>query len=176
MGFDTQMFSPTMADKSPFAQTFIVISTSFVALVSGFLLGVYSARGYLITPEFYRESRANYDDPVDSDETDVDEDDLIMDHAPNWANGEEADRKQGLRVTSAGAKKGAAGEKKSKKQDVVREKTEEGPKIEDTGEECKLVLVVRTDLGMTKGEYHKNRRGHSGEEDREQDSPSATPS
>jgi PTH2 family peptidyl-tRNA hydrolase len=46
-----------------------------------------------------------------------------MDHAPNWANGREADRKQGL----------------------VAEK----PK--DTGEECKLVLVVRTDLGMTKG-------------------------
>lgn len=154
MGFDTQFFAPTMADKSPYAQTLIVISTSFVALLSGFLLGVYSARGYLITPEFYRESRANYDDPVDSDETDVDEDELLMDHAPNWANGEEADRRQGLRATAAGAKKqgakGAAAVKAVKKEE--EDKEEQGPAVQDTGEECKLVLVVRTDLGMTKGE------------------------
>lgn len=153
MGIDTQFFSPSMADKSPYAQTLIVISTSFVALMSGFLLGVYSARGYLITPEFYKESRANYDDPVDSDETDVDEDDLVMDHAPNWANGEEADRKQGLRATAAGVKKGAAGS--SAKNKAAAEDAPKGPTVEDTGEECKLVLVVRTDLGMTKGERAK---------------------
>lgn len=28
---------------------------------------------------------------------------------------------------------------------------EERNEVEDSGEECKLVLVVRTDLGMTKG-------------------------
>lgn len=151
MGFDTQFFAPTMADKSPYAQTLIVISTSFVALLSGFLLGVYSARGYLITPEFYKESRANYDDPVDSDETDVDEDELLMDHAPNWANGEEADRRQGLRVTAAGAKKGAKGAAAAAAAAAAKEDKDEGPAMQDTGEECKLVLVVRTDLGMTKG-------------------------
>lgn len=160
MGIDTQFFSPSMADKSPYAQTLIVISTSFVALMSGFLLGVYSARGYLITPEFYKESRANYDDPVDSDETDVDEDDLVMDHAPNWANGEEADRRQGLRATAAGVKKGAAGSSAKNKAAAAAAAAEDAPKgptVEDTGEECKLVLVVRTDLGMTKGERAKRK-------------------
>lgn len=168
MGFDPQSFTPSMADKSSNTQTLIVISTSFVALLTGFLLGVYSARGYLITPEFYKESRANYDDPVDSDETDVDEDDLVMDHAPNWANGEEADRRQGLRATAAGVKKGAlSGGKKGVGAAAAAaaaaggEDTPEGPMVEDTGEECKLVLVVRTDLGMTKGEHAKSLSDHN---------------
>ncbi|KAH8769924.1 peptidyl-tRNA hydrolase PTH2-domain-containing protein [Diaporthe sp. PMI_573] len=121
--------------------TLVVISTSVVALLTGFLLGIYSIQGYIITPEFAKQSRANYDDPVDSDETDIDEDDTQMDHAPNWANGEEADRKQGLRYT--GNDKSKAGKKSSKAGSV--------PSVEDTGEECKLILVVRTDLGMTKG-------------------------
>lgn len=64
-----------------------------------------------------------------------------MDHAPNWANGVEADRKQGLRVTDNDKPKK---ESKSSKAGFV-------PSVEDTGEECKLILVVRTDLGMTKG-------------------------
>lgn len=121
--------------------TLVVISTSVVALVTGFLLGIYSIQGYIITPEFAKQSRANYEDPVDSDETDIDEDETHMDHAPNWANGEEADRKQGLRYT--GKDKSKADSKKSKAGPV--------PSVEDTGEECKLILVVRTDLGMTKG-------------------------
>lgn len=121
--------------------TLVVISTSVVALVTGFLLGIYSIQGYIITPEFAKQSRANYEDPVDSDETDIDEDETHMDHAPNWANGEEADRKQGLRYTGNGKSK--AGSNRSKAGAV--------PSLEDTGEECKLILVVRTDLGMTKG-------------------------
>lgn len=131
-----------MSDKSA---SVVVITTSIVALISGFLLGVYSVRGYLISPELHAESRANYDDPVDSDETDIDEEDTVLDHAPNWANGEDADRKQGLRATAAGKAAGKGDKKKT------GEETPTGPTIEDTGEECKLVLVVRTDLGMTKG-------------------------
>jgi peptidyl-tRNA hydrolase, PTH2 family len=126
--------------------TLVVISTSVVALVTGFLLGIYSIQGYIITPEFAKQSRANYEDPVDSDETDIDEDDTHMDHAPNWANGEEADRKQGLRFT--GNDKSKTDKKASSRPGVL-------PSVEDTGEECKLILVVRTDLGMTKG-----RRAH----------------
>lgn len=121
--------------------TLVVISTSVVALLTGFLLGIYSIQGYIITPEFAKQSRANYEDPVDSDETDIDEEDTHMDHAPNWANGVEADRKQGLRVT---------GDEKPKKE-VKKLKAGFLPSVEDTGEECKLILVVRTDLGMTKG-------------------------
>lgn len=132
------------------ASTLVVMTTSIVALISGFMLGVYSIKGYLISPELSKESRANYEDPVDSDETDIDEDATVLDHAPNWANGEEADRKQGLRM-----RKGASDDsKKTKtKQLAGSEEASKGPSVEDTGEECKLVLVVRTDLGMTKGEY-----------------------
>lgn len=123
--------------------TLVVLTTSFVALFTGYMLGIYTVRGYIVSPELHKEARANYDDPVDSDETDIDEDETVLDHAPNWANGEEADRKQGLRVAAAESEKN-----KKKKSD---EKTEDGPTVQDTGEECKLVLVVRTDLGMTKG-------------------------
>lgn len=119
----------------------MVISTSVVALLTGFLLGIYSIQGYIITPEFAKQSRANYEDPVDSDETDIDEEETHLDHAPNWANGKEADRRQGLRYTGKDDSK--KGSKKSKADSV--------PSVEDTGEECKLILVVRTDLGMTKG-------------------------
>lgn len=138
-----------MADDSG-SQTVIVLTTSIVTLISGFLLGVYSVRGYLISPELYQESRANYEDPLDSDETDIEEEEMLLDHAPNWANGEEADRKQGLRATAAAAAAAAKGGKKPKK---TGDETPTGPTVEDTGEECKLVLVVRTDLGMTKGEH-----------------------
>lgn len=133
-------------------QTVVVLTTSIVTLISGFLLGVYSVRGYLISPEMHQESRANYEDPLDSDETDIEEGEMPLDHAPNWANGEEADRKQGLRATAAAAAAAAAqGRKKPKK--TTGDETPTGPTVEDTGEECKLVLVVRTDLGMTKGKH-----------------------
>ncbi|KAL1850699.1 hypothetical protein Daus18300_012842 [Diaporthe australafricana] len=121
--------------------TLVVITTSVVALLTGFLLGIYSIQGYILTPEFAKQSRANYEDPVDSDETDIDEDETHLDHAPNWANGEEADRKQGLRYL------GKDNDKKSSK----KSEPEGAPSVEDNGEECKLILVVRTDLGMTKG-------------------------
>lgn len=132
------------------SDTLVVISTSVVALISGFLLGVYSIRGYLISPELQKEARANYDDPVDSDETDIDEDGPVLDHAPNWVNGEAADRSQGLRVTAAGKNKKS---RDAGNVDTDEEETTHGSTVEDTGEECKLVLVVRTDLGMTKGEF-----------------------
>ncbi|KAK1727175.1 hypothetical protein CaCOL14_000833 [Colletotrichum acutatum] len=123
-------------------QTAVVLSTSIVALMTGFLLGVYSIRGYLISPELRSEARANFDDPVESEESDIDEDDTVLDHAPNWANGLDADRRDGLRQ-----RKGNASEKpaSSKKPNPA------GTPLVDNNEECKLVLVVRTDLGMTKG-------------------------
>ncbi|ROW03684.1 hypothetical protein VMCG_05404 [Cytospora schulzeri] len=126
-----------MSDRETSITTLVVITTSIVTFLSGFMLGVYSIRGYLISPELHKESRANYDDPVDSDETDIDEDETVLDHAPNWANGEEADHKQGLRQNPKDKEK--------------TRKAERLAPVEDTGEECKMVLVVRSDLGMTKG-------------------------
>ncbi|KID90594.1 peptidyl-tRNA hydrolase 2, partial [Metarhizium majus ARSEF 297] len=115
-------------------QTGIILTTSLAAFISGWLFGVFTTRGYLISPALAEERHRNLHDPVESDESDIDEDDTILDHAPNWANGAAADRKQGLR---ANARVGGMTERQTL--DV------------DSNEECKLVLVVRTDLGMTKG-------------------------
>ncbi|CRK23710.1 hypothetical protein BN1708_013772, partial [Verticillium longisporum] len=114
----------------------LILTTSAVTFLSGFALGVFAIRGYVISPALKAERRGNLRDPVESDESDIDEDDTILDHAPNWANGEAADRRDGLR-------------QEEKKKD---EKKAKAVPIADAGkEECKLVLVVRTDLGMTKG-------------------------
>ncbi|KAL1881127.1 hypothetical protein VTK73DRAFT_4804 [Phialemonium thermophilum] len=123
-----------MAERPAFMPSPAFISSSIAAFISGFMLGVYSIRGYLISPALAAERRANLDDPVESEESDIDEADTILDHAPNWENAEEADRKQGLRVGSR------------RKTTVMS-----APVSFNTDEECKLVLVVRTDLGMTKG-------------------------
>ncbi|KAF4817914.1 Peptidyl-tRNA hydrolase 2 [Colletotrichum siamense] len=119
-------------------QSAAVITTTLVAFLSGFMLGVYTIRGYLISPELRAEARANKEDPIESEESDIDEDDTILDHAPNWSNAEAADVRDGLRQRNTA-------EKKAKKPNP-----EKAP-LADSNEECKLVLVVRTDLGMTKG-------------------------
>ncbi|KAJ4144632.1 hypothetical protein LMH87_003507 [Akanthomyces muscarius] len=114
----------------PYDNTTVAITTALTTFVTGYVFGLYTSRGYLISPALQAERRGNFQDPVESEESDVDEDDSLLDHAPNWTNGEDADVKQGLRFS---ADKAAA------------------PKLKLTNEECKLVLVVRTDLGMTKG-------------------------
>ncbi|OLN91949.1 Peptidyl-tRNA hydrolase 2 [Colletotrichum chlorophyti] len=124
-------------------QAAVVISTSIVALFSGFMLGVYSIRGYLISPELRAEARAKYEDPVESEESDIDENDTILDHAPNWSNAEAADRRDGLRQRQP-----ASSEKKTSS---GKPNPDAAPLVDSSKEECKLVLVVRTDLGMTKG-------------------------
>ncbi|KAM3498431.1 hypothetical protein MY10362_008246 [Beauveria mimosiformis] len=112
--------------------TTVAITTALTTFVTGYIFGLYATRGYLFSPALQAERRANRDDPVESEESDVDEDDSLLDHAPNWSNAEDADVKQGLRFGAAAAAATA-------------------PKLKLTNEECKLVLVVRTDLGMTKG-------------------------
>lgn len=126
-----RLTSIKMSDRQT---TTVLISSTLVAFLSGFMFGVYSIRGYLISPMLAQERRANREDPVESEESDIDEDDTILDHAPNWTNGEEADRRQGLRAPARAAAPAAPAEP-----------------VVDATEECKLVLVVRTDLGMTKG-------------------------
>ena len=110
-------------------QTGIILTTALVTFITGFAFGVFTQRGYLISPDLVQERKRNLSDPIESDESEVDEDDSLLDHAPNWANGEAADRKQGLKTVQRPSP----------------------PQMKDSGEECKLVLVVRTDLGMTKG-------------------------
>ena len=135
----------------------LVIGTSLAAFVTGFALGVYSIRGWiLVSPELADERRRNLHDPVESDESDVEvAGDAALDHAPNWANGFEADRRDGLRVRGSGGDPGAAG-KKGKKNKNGANRVPQDALVDtsaDSNEECKLVLVVRTDLGMTKGTF-----------------------
>lgn len=159
-----------------------LITTSLVAFFSGFGLGIYSIRGYIIPPSLATARRQRLNDPVESEEEDVDEDDTILDHAPNWANGAEADRKQGLRVVEAEPEADEGRKKNKKRRKAAENKSEPEPEPEvdeaeagarsargeaeaayprqtavnpgsNPNEECKLVLVVRTDLGMTKGEF-----------------------
>jgi peptidyl-tRNA hydrolase, PTH2 family len=132
----------------------MVVTTSLVALVSGFLLGVYAIRGYVISPELKKEREGKWTDPVESEESDIDEDDTILDHAPNWTNGEEADRRQGLRASVSSGSGGSSGKPTSAPVPASASASAAGKLAAPKGnEECKLVLVVRTDLGMTKGIY-----------------------
>ncbi|KAI1311100.1 PTH2-domain-containing protein [Xylaria venustula] len=140
-----------------------LITTSLVAFFSGFALGIYSIRGYIVPPSLTSARKKRLNDPVESEESDVDEDDTILDHAPNWANGAEADKRQGLRVTEEDATRKKEKSKQKQKGDEAeprnarREADAAHPRQAavnpgtNPNEECKLVLVVRTDLGMTKG-------------------------
>ena len=148
----------------------LMLGTSIAAFVTGFMLGVYSIRGYLlVSPELADERRRNLSDPIESDESDVEIDDhdpvaAGLDHAPNWANGLEADRRDGLRMRDPAKKKGRK-TKSAATAGLALLSGGAGDTLVDTSapaaaaaagnvdEECKLVLVVRTDLGMTKGMY-----------------------
>jgi PTH2 family peptidyl-tRNA hydrolase len=125
-----------MADRAPLTSTALLISTALLSLITGYMLGIGSSLGLFPNPFFQssearaaskRTKTSNYDDEEESSEEEVDG--ILLDHAPNWANGEAADVRDGLKV----------------------KKKEERPEWENSTEECKLVLVVRTDLGMTKG-------------------------
>jgi PTH2 family peptidyl-tRNA hydrolase len=120
----------------------LLIGTAIIAGVSGYMIGIASSLGLLPNPfaakEPMRRGVDNYDDEEESEAEDIDS--SILDHAPNWANGVEADKRDGLRATTAKEAEG-------KKEEVAK------TAWEGSSEECKLVLVVRTDLGMTKGSF-----------------------
>jgi hypothetical protein len=129
----------TMADlRAPPTPLAMIIGTAIIAAVSGYMIGIASSLGFIPIPFMPKTAamRTPYDDEEESEEEDIDA--SILDHAPNWANGFEADKRDGLRATASATKK----EKKITAKETV---------IEDIGEPCKMVLVVRTDLGMTKG-------------------------
>ena len=121
----------------------LLIGTAIIAGISGYMIGIASSLGFFPIPFLPRAPAvrgiSNYDDEEESEEEEVDA--TILDHAPNWTNGFEADKRDGLRATAATGK----AKPETKKEVAVK------PAWEDSNEECKLILVVRTDLGMTKG-------------------------
>lgn len=130
-----------MADRAPPTPLAMLIGTAIIAGVSGYMIGIASSLGFFPIPFMPKASKprgiANYDSEEESAEEDIDE--TILDHAPNWGNGLEADKRDGLRATAA--------TRSTAKESRTKHDWEDSTK----GEECKLVLVVRTDLGMTKG-------------------------
>jgi PTH2 family peptidyl-tRNA hydrolase len=123
-----------MADRLP-TPTATLIGTTLLSLATGYVFGHLIGNPFAAAPPPAPKSRADtshYDDEEESSEEEID-DGVVIDHAPNWANGAEADRREGLRASARAAEEGGV--------------TADW----DLGEECKMVLVVRTDLGMTKG-------------------------
>lgn len=102
------------------------------------MFGIASSLGFFPIPFMPKAAKprgvAYYDDEEESEDEDIDE--AILDHAPNWSNGLAADKRDGL----------SAAARPDKKPEVL-----EKAAWEEGTEECKLILVVRTDLGMTKG-------------------------
>merc|ERR1712144_70018 len=136
-----------MADRAPPTPVAMIIGTALIAGISGSLFGIGSGLGLFPNPFVTKEARkrgiSNYDDEEESEEEDIDA--SVLDHAPNWSNGFEADKRDGLRATSAAKVKQEPGIKKEGMDSIPEVKKE------DVKQECKMVLVVRTDLGMTKG-------------------------
>jgi PTH2 family peptidyl-tRNA hydrolase len=135
-----------MADRAPPSPVAMLIGTAIISIVTGYMIGIASSLGFLPipfataqTPPGVKKSRTSgYDDEEESSEEEIEGG--LLDHAPNWANGEAADRRDGLRVAE-----------KPKVVDLTDAARAEKPGFANNSEECKLVLVVRTDLGMTKG-------------------------
>ncbi|KAG4417914.1 hypothetical protein IFR04_008968 [Cadophora malorum] len=143
-----------MADRAPPTPVAMIIGTALIAGISGYLFGIGSGLGLFPNPFVAKEARkrgiSNYDDEEESEEEDIDA--SVLDHAPNWSNGFEADKRDGLRATSAAKVKQELGIKREGMDSIPEVKKQEAKQeLEDANEECKMVLVVRTDLGMTKG-------------------------
>lgn len=126
--------------------TAMLVGTAIIAAISGYMIGIASSLGFLPIPFAPRISQsadntparrdANYHDEAESSEEEVE--DSNLDHAPNWAQGLEADRRDGL---------------SAKKIQRADEREKQEWELVDSNEECKMVLVVRADLGMTKGTF-----------------------
>ena len=146
-----------MADRPPPSLLATIVATAVLAGISGYMIGIASSLGFLPIP-FSSASRpqktgktAGYDNEEESSEEEIDGDESALDHAPNWS-GSAVDAAGG--ATGEIRRRGGLGQGPKKKVDEKKQEESKLVKeeaVKDTGEECKLVLVVRTDLGMTKG-------------------------
>ena len=93
-----------MADRTPPTPFAMLIGTAIISLITGYMIGIGSSLGFLPIPFTQsatssgpRTKTSNYDNEEESSEEEVE--DVLLDHAPNWANGEAADRRDGLRIS-----------------------------------------------------------------------------
>lgn len=143
-----------MSERAPPTAMAMLIGTAIIAGVSGYMIGIASSLGVLPIPFAPKRPVArgvsNYDDEEESEEEDIDE--SILDHAPNWANGIEADKRDGLRAPKPTVAKKEEKDAGESILDKIPTFTKDDKLAgEDGTEDCKMVLVVRTDLKMTKG-------------------------
>ncbi|RKF79561.1 putative mitochondrially-localized peptidyl-trna hydrolase [Golovinomyces cichoracearum] len=109
------------------APTAMLVGTAIVAGISGYFIGVVCCRREVSSTSTSamisdQVRTANYEDEKESEEEDVDL--ISLDHAPNWENSIEEDKKDGLRSTT----------KKTKQQ-----QSEPTPNWEEkSSEECKI--------------------------------------
>ena len=132
----------------------VIISTAILAGLSGYFFGIFSSLGFAPIP-FLANGGPNYkphtesDTEEESEAEDIDED--ILDHAPNWNNKLEQDVKDGLRMRAGKGKENVnSGASGTVKDGPATQSLASGDTRVES-EECKMVLVVRTDLGMSKG-------------------------
>ena len=113
----------TLPDRPPPSTAAVAIATAIVAALAGYFLGQANSLGLFGGPRITsKESWPNsYDVKVHADSSDEES----LSSPEDRDDGEEEEKEEERQ-----------GELKS---------------FEDSTEECKLVLVVRTDLGMTKG-------------------------
>lgn len=148
-----------MADaRQPPSVTALIIGTAITAALFGYMLGTAASLNLFSFPKSAPKGpktrgkgrTTNYDDSSESSAEEIDA--SLLDHAPNWVNSLAADRRDGLKYEEPVQEKKKPLKKKIKGGDKkIEAVSKQEPFDEHANEECKLVLVVRTDLGMTKG-------------------------
>lgn len=163
-----------MADQPGATPTAMIIGTAIISIATGYMLGMASSLGFLPNPfagpkaPRQRGDTSHYNDEEESSEEEID-DGVIIDHAPNWANGVEADKRDGLRASAL--KKRVAKENGmetpkavvapgTRRDETVKEKRRRQLKeaeIEcaqrgwDVNGDFKMVFVIRRDIGISIG-------------------------
>ena len=172
-----------MADHQCPTPTAMLIGTAIISLSTGYMLGMASSLGFLPNP--FAGPRAprqhgdtsHYNDEEESSEEEID-DGVIIDHAPNWANGVEADKRDGLRASAlkkrVAREKGLSGNetpkasqaapvvvaagvrnhesvKERRRRELHEAKAECERRGWDVDEDFKMVFVVRRDIAISIG-------------------------
>lgn len=161
----------------------MLIGTAIISIATGYMLGMASSLGFLPNPfagpraPKQRGDTSRYNDEEESSEEEID-DGIIIDHAPNWANGEEADKRDGLRASALKKRiereNGVSGSETpratpavvvpgTRQQESVKEKRrrelrEAKAECErrgwDVNEDFKMVFVVRRDIAISIGKLY----------------------
>lgn len=172
-----------MADHQCPTPTAMLIGTAIISIATGYMLGMASSLGFLPNPfagpraPKQRGDTRNYNDEEESSEEEID-DGVIIDHAPNWANGEEADKRDGLRASAlkkrVARENGVSGDETPKAvQSVVAPGTRQQESVKerrrrelrearvecerrgwDVNEDFKMVFVVRRDIAISIGKLY----------------------